>query len=200
MLQCVAFDLDGVVIASEPSFAMFEAQHGITRQQFSEFFSGAYRAAMLGAADLETVLGPTLEAWNWDHGLSSFIKTWFQSCEDPEPQALQLIRSLRERGIITCAVTNQDNRRAAHLDSLSWIREAFSSRFFSCRLGVAKPEPAFFHRVRERFLLPGESILFLDDRLENVEGARAAGWQAVHVPRPAELPSTLDRYFDGIVA
>ena len=200
MLRCVAFDLDGVVIPSEPSFAMFEADHGITRQQFSDFFSGTYRAAMLGAADLETVLGPTLEAWNWNRGLATFVTNWFRSCEEPEPQAIQLIRSLRERGVFTCAATNQDNRRAAHLDSLAWIREAFPSRFFSCRLGVAKPEPAFFHVVRERIRLPGESILFLDDKLENVEAARAAGWQAAHVPAPADLASTLSRYFDGIAA
>lgn len=197
MLRCVAFDLDGVVIASEPSFAMFEAEHGITRQQFSEFFAGPYRAAMLGAADLETVLGPTLEVWKWKYGFSRFVTTWLRSCEEAEPEALDLIRSLRAQGIVTCAVTNQDARRAAHLESLPWLREAFPSRFFSCRLGVAKPETAFFHVVREQLCLPAESILFVDDKVENVEGARAAGWRAAHVVRPADLASILAGHVDG---
>jgi FMN phosphatase YigB (HAD superfamily) len=54
--------------------------------------------------------------------------------------------------------------------------------------------------VRSRLALPAAPILFLDDKLENVEGARATGWQAAHVPRPAELGSTLNRCFDGIAA
>ena len=85
MLRCVAFDLDGVVIPSEPSFAMFERDYGITRRQFGEFFSGSYREAMLGAADLEGVLRPTLEQWNWDRDASSFISTWLRSCEELLP-------------------------------------------------------------------------------------------------------------------
>jgi putative hydrolase of the HAD superfamily len=199
-LRCVAFDLDGVVIPSEPSFAMFEQEYGITRQQFHDFFSGTYRAAMLGTADLEAVLEPTVRAWNWNRDVASFITTWFRSCDEPEPEAVRLVRLLRSRGITTCAATNQDERRAAHLDSMPWLREAFPSRFFSCRLGVAKPEAEFFHLVQSRLGIPPAAILFLDDKPENVEGARAAGWQAVHVPRPSELGSILNRYFGDIPA
>jgi putative hydrolase of the HAD superfamily len=200
MLECVVFDLDGVVIPSEPSFAMFEREHGITRQQFHDFFAGSYRTAMLGAAELEAVLEPTLAGWGWPRDVSSFITTWLESCQEPAPEAIRLLRSLQSRGILTCAATNQDARRAAHLDSLPWLREAFPLRFFSCRLGVAKPEAGFFPQVRSQLGVPAPAILFLDDKLENVAGARAVGWQAAHVPGPAELAPILGRYFDGVAA
>jgi len=198
MLRCVAFDLDGVVISSEPSFAMFEADHGITREQFREFFSGPYQDAMLGAVDLESVLEPTIDSWGWQDGLSAFMTTWFRSCEDPEPHVLDLIRRLRRRGLVTCVATNQDNRRAAHLDSLPWLRDHFSSRFFSCRLGVAKPDFRYFERVQSDLSIPASSILFLDDKLENVEAARNVGWQADHVPSPEHLGAVLDRHIEDM--
>lgn len=198
MLRCVVFDLDGVVIPSEPTFAMFEADYGITRDQFREFFSGPYRDAMLGVVDLETVLEPTIESWGWQHGPSSFMATWFRSCEEPEPEALRLIRSLRGRGLATCAATNQDSRRAAHLDALPWLRDSFQSRFFSCRLGVAKPDLGYFERVQSELGLPASAILFLDDKFENVESARAVGWHSERVPDPTRLGPSLSRHFEWI--
>ena len=55
--------------------------------------------------------------------------------------------------------------------------------FFSCELGVRKPDGGYYHKIFEGLrrdlpdLMP-EHVLFLDDRETNVAGARAAGWQA----------------------
>jgi glucose-1-phosphatase len=50
----------------------------------------------------------------------------------------------------------------------------------SFRLGLMKPEPEIYHRAEEILGVSGAEIVFFDDRPENVQGARDAGWQAVH--------------------
>ena len=55
----------------------------------------------------------------------------------------------------------------------------------------SKPErEAFEHISREIGVAPGK-ILFFDDTLENVEGARKAGLQAVHVKSPQDVANAL---------
>lgn len=199
MIRCVAFDLDGVIIPSEPSFDLFEREHGISREQFRAFFGGAYREAMLGRCDLRSVLEPTLEEWGWSDGFEPFVEVWLGSCNTPDPDAVSLVRELRERDVVCCAATNQDPTRAADLDALSWLRELFPSRFFSCELRAAKPDPAYFDAIQTRLGVPTDSILFLDDKSENVDGARAVGWQATHVPRPDDLRAAVARHFEWMV-
>ncbi len=50
----------------------------------------------------------------------------------------------------------------------------------SFEAGALKPEEQIFREAEKRFgLLPG-STLFIDDKKENVDGAIACGWQAIH--------------------
>ena len=52
------------------------------------------------------------------------------------------------------------------------------SRFASHLMGLAKPDARVFREVERGTGCSGDAILFFDDRLENVEGARASGWTA----------------------
>ena len=155
---------------------------------------------MLGRCDLITVLEPRLVEWGWSAGIEEFIQIWLQSCDTPDPDAAAVVRELAALGIICCATTNQDETRAAYLDTLPSLQELFPSRFFSCRLKAAKPDCDYFHAVQSSLGHPPESILFLDDKPANVDGARAAGWQAAHVPSPHELRAVVARHVKGIVA
>jgi putative hydrolase of the HAD superfamily len=50
--------------------------------------------------------------------------------------------------------------------------------FYSYELGVAKPDPAYFTTILDRLDVPGGQVLFVDDRLDNVESARSIGLRA----------------------
>lgn len=45
---------------------------------------------------------------------------------------------------------------------------------------VSKPDPRIFRIAQQRFGHPAHELLFIDDNIANVAGARAQGWQAVH--------------------
>jgi glucose-1-phosphatase len=70
---------------------------------------------------------------------------------------------------------------------------AYFQKFFtSFELGQRKPDRAAFEAVSSAIAVKPEEILFFDDLLENVEGARAAGFQAVHVQSIADTKQALE--------
>jgi FMN phosphatase YigB (HAD superfamily) len=67
----------------------------------------------------------------------------------------------------------------------------FRKIYVSSTIGLRKPDAAAFHFVSSDIGMPPERILFFDDGLANVEGARACGLQAIHVRTPADVTEAL---------
>lgn len=67
----------------------------------------------------------------------------------------------------------------------------FREVFVSSSLGARKPERSAFEKIAARIRVPAHETLFFDDLLENVEGARQAGLQAVHVKEPRDVRDAL---------
>jgi putative hydrolase of the HAD superfamily len=57
--------------------------------------------------------------------------------------------------------------------------------------GLRKPEAAAYDYVVRAIGAPADRIVFFDDNLENIQGARARGLQAVHVKSSADLADVL---------
>jgi glucose-1-phosphatase len=68
----------------------------------------------------------------------------------------------------------------------------FEKLFTSCELGKRKPTEEAFALVVEEIGVDAKEILFFDDLLENVEGARGAGLQAVHVKTVEDTKRVLE--------
>lgn len=61
---------------------------------------------------------------------------------------------------------------------------AIESVFVSSQLGFMKPDPRFFTAAAAALELPPEEILLVgDDWEQDYRGAKAAGWQAIHLDR-----------------
>jgi glucose-1-phosphatase len=68
----------------------------------------------------------------------------------------------------------------------------FEKVFTSSELKKRKPHREAFEGVVKEMGVNAENILFFDDLLENVEGARAAGLQAVHVRSIADTKNAIE--------
>lgn len=71
-------------------------------------------------------------------------------------------------------------------DHIAWCRERFGvlrelidEYVISCEVGAMKPDAKIYEIAIERAGVPADRIFFVDDRQENVEGAIAAGMDAV---------------------
>ncbi len=63
----------------------------------------------------------------------------------------------------------------------------FRKVFVSSTIGLRKPEAEAFRFVVRKIGVVPERIVFFDDNLANVEGARACGLQAVHIKIPRDI-------------
>jgi glucose-1-phosphatase len=67
----------------------------------------------------------------------------------------------------------------------------FKTIFISSTIKLRKPDADAFNYVAKEIGSRPEHILFFDDSLDNVEGARAVGMQAVQVTSHLTVPQTL---------
>lgn len=64
------------------------------------------------------------------------------------------------------------------------IRDFFKEAYFSHEIGMRKPDKDIYEHVVEEINNYPSRMLFLDDRLDNVEAARAVGMKAVQIFNP----------------
>ncbi len=63
----------------------------------------------------------------------------------------------------------------------------------SFAVGSRKPEPAIYEATATMLRVAHDEILYLDDFDQNLEPARALGWQVIHVTGPDQCLAALDR-------
>lgn len=88
------------------------------------------------------------------------------------------------------------NTNAVHWQYMQrWFRffAHIERAFASQEVGYAKPDARAFARVADALAAPAERCLLIDDREVNVEGARAAGWQALGFDDASQLARDLER-------
>ncbi|GAB3771245.1 2-haloacid dehalogenase [Nocardioides ginsengisegetis] len=104
------------------------------------------------------------------------------------PGSVDLVRELAAAGVPMWGLTNWSaelfpHGRAAH----PFLDELLLDVVVSGEEGVAKPDPAIFEVVRRRTGLPLHTLVFVDDRADNVAAADAAGMDALLFTDAARL-------------
>lgn len=104
---------------------------------------------------------------------------------------LQLLQNLmKEYRVFLLSNTNTIHLRYIHdvmlppVAGVSSLDPYFHRTYYSHLLNKRKPDADIFLQVLEENNLVASESLFLDDNLQNVEGARAVGMQAIHVDTP----------------
>jgi putative hydrolase of the HAD superfamily len=175
-IKVVLLDADGVLQTSGEEFLSSVAALCVNPDQRNAFVEDVFLAekpCLTGNVDFPAALGEVLAKWKIDTPTSDALGLWNQI--QPVSEILDAISSLRAQGIRVCLATNQQEHRATIMaDGLGYSR-VFDDLFFSCRLGVAKPNVDFFKEILNRLDISGERVLFIDDHAKNVLGAKDAG-------------------------
>ena len=115
-----------------------------------------------------------------------------------DPKKVELLERLAEKYAIY-GLTNNNEISVARMheiyeeNGLDWQR-VFRKEFISCRMKLMKPSREIFDAAAAEIGLPPEEILFVDDSQKNVDGALAAGWQAVLYVQGTDLGACLANY------
>lgn len=109
------------------------------------------------------------------------------------PVMLAWVARVQAWGMKTAILSNMGTDLLGHMrQNFRWL-DAFDHHTWSCELKITKPDAAIYaHTVAALGVRP-QQALFLDDRSENVEGARAAGLHAILFRDPGNLQADLAR-------
>jgi len=114
----------------------------------------------------------------WEHFANS--ANWHVFDDVPSAWA-----ALEQVGLMLGLASNFDARLVSVCRHLAPLRRA-KFVFCSSQIGHSKPCLEFFQAVENVLHVPGDEILLVgDDKEADVQGARRAGWHAVHLDRHA---------------
>lgn len=83
--------------------------------------------------------------------------------------------AVRQRGLRTAILSNMgDNVHARMVSEFQWLKR-FDVLVWSYLLRVAKPDEAIYRHVLKELGVEAGEALFIDDKLPNIEAARALG-------------------------
>jgi putative hydrolase of the HAD superfamily len=192
-INTILFDADGVVQYATPSRRAIWTEILRGRDDAVDDFARALfeveRACYQGRGDFLAALPALLAQWNCAGTIDDLLRAWTAIRVDAE--VVQLIATVRASGVLCCLATNQEPfRRRYMFESLDYDA-VFDEQFYSCDLGVAKPDPRYFTAILQRLGRSPQDVLFIDDIEANTRAAASVG---VHVEtftppagtRPAE--------------
>jgi putative hydrolase of the HAD superfamily len=194
-LRGVIFDYGGVLVEFQPAADLrrLETLAGIEPDSFEAIY-WKHRAAydkdeLDGPAYWERVGREVGRSYRPEQ-IQALIDADTKSWTHQNATMVRWVQALQAAGIATAILSNMGVELRAHVEQLPWMR-AFPVRVYSCELKVKKPDAAIYERcLQELGISPGQA-LFLDDRVENVEAARALGLRAEVFRSPEELARQL---------
>jgi putative hydrolase of the HAD superfamily len=113
------------------------------------------------------------------------------SWSHPDPATLALVERLIDGGTTVALLSNAPSGLAAAIDRLAWM-EPVRPRFYSSRIGVAKPDPRAYRAVLEQLGADAGEAFFVDDRPDNVAGAERVGIPSMRFTSAQEVTARLD--------
>lgn len=200
----LVLDIDGVVSLGQPGsstpwYATLQEDWGLNHDDelAPEFFLKAdFLEVLRGRLDLYTALHGYFETKGLADRIEEFVAYWFEKDAVIDGEVLALADGWRQRTGGRCfAATNQEHHRIAYLRDTVGLDKHFDEIVYSAALGVCKPDRVFFTNAQARMgVAVAQSILFVDDRAANVDGARMCGWRAMLYRGPESLAKALGRW------
>ena len=107
-------------------------------------------------------------------------------------EIVPVVANLRQAGYPLGILSNTCEAHWQHcLKRYRILTADFSAFALSYEVGAMKPDPAIFNAAVSHAGVPREEVFFTDDLAENVEGAKAAGLDAVHFVGARQLVDEL---------
>ena len=125
--------------------------------------------------------------------IRAYAQRWNETVPGPVPGSHDLVRALHDLAVPLYAITNFGHEFWAGFRPEQPIFDLFEDILVSGTEKMMKPDAAIYALAIKRFDVDPAQCLFIDDRIENVRGAEAAGMHG-HVFQDAEtLQAELER-------
>ena len=191
--RVLLFDLAGVLL----DFGGVESLHALSKGRvdadaFARFWSRSPWADALycGRCSPEAFAAGAVDEFSLAVSPAEFLLAFRAWLRGPYPGAFELLGELRPRYQLAC-LSNTNTLDVQRFRDELRLQDAFDRCFFSNEIGLRKPDADCYRCVVEGLGVRADEIVFFDDSLECVDGARAVGLHAQQVVGLDELRAAL---------
>lgn len=183
-IRAVLFDY-GLVLSGPPDPVSQRRMEAILGTTHSELHAAYWRhrdnydLGALNGADFWRTVGAELRHPLNENELAELLQADVGLWTQPNQSMIDWAAALQSAGVTTGILSNMgDAMEAGIARRFPWLA-GFTHRTFSHSVGMMKPDERIYRHAIADIGEPAEAILFIDDRVENVEAARVVGLQAI---------------------
>jgi putative hydrolase of the HAD superfamily len=199
-INAVIFDWGGVLI-DDPAPALFKycaKALGVSEEQYviafdiciNDFQTGAVTEQQFWMNMTKRLKSPMPKA-------DSLWTEAFMAAYRPRQEMFSLASRLRKAGCKTAILSNTEKPVVEIINKQKY--DAFDVTVLSCLEGTAKPERKIYDLTLYRLGIPARQALFIDDKQENIDGAKQAGLQTILFKSTEKFKKDIAGFFPNIV-
>ena len=107
---------------------------------------------------------------------------------------IALHAELRQRGYKTYIFSNTNDLAIEHVGRNFLFFKNFDGYIYSCEVGAMKPDVKIYEAMEKLCGRSGADIVYLDDRLENIQGGLKRGWRSILHETPEKTRAALANF------
>jgi HAD superfamily hydrolase (TIGR01549 family) len=181
-MRAVLYDWGGVLMRTgNHGFRhALDARLGLAPGGLEQLVFGCveWKQAQLGQMSEEAVWAALGARWSLGPDALTQMRRDFWAGDQLDGELVAFIRSVRPHVKAGLLSNFASSLRGLLIEC--GVLDAFDAVVISGEEGVLKPEARIYHIAAERLGTPLSECLFVDDSIENIEGARRAGMQTFH--------------------
>lgn len=194
-IRAIFFDMDGVLVFSEPFWR--EAEHKIFKERFNIELTEDDVNQSTGLKTTEVVNmhmskhGFTCDLAEIGHEIEKEVVRLVYERGEPMDGLKELIDWIKEKGWRRCLVTSSSEYVYENIVRFVGIDEFFERKFTAYDEEWGKPNPAVYHSALNYTELPKENIIVIEDSMNGVKAAHAAGLKVLGLPEECNKTNEL---------
>lgn len=123
--------------------------------------------------------------------IRAYAERFNETIPGPVPGSQELVAALDDAGVPLYAITNFGDYVWGRFCPTQPVLQLFRDIVISGFEKISKPDPAIYELAARRFGHAPQAMLFIDDRIANIDSARACGWQVHHFKGAQALEADL---------
>lgn len=200
-VQYLLLDLGGVLLNIAPQLTsdafqklgLVDMTGDFASAKQSELFDGLETGSITPDQFLHALSSRTSQPVS----LQEVEAAWNALLLDFPDSRIQLLRKLKAQMPIFL-LSNTNEIHLAHIDEklateqgVSGLSDFFHAAYYSCRVGLRKPDPLIFEAFLKAEGVPAEDTLFVDDTAPNIAIADELGFQTILFRQGDDLGAAL---------
>lgn len=195
MIKNIVFDFGGVLVDWNPHYLYDSYFNDEDKCNWfiANVCNNEWNAQMDKGKPFEVAVKERIAEFpEFEDAIRLYQSEWMKTMGEEIPGMYELIKSLKENGYpVIYGLTNWSSETFPAVQKKYPIFSLIDHIVCSGDEKLLKPDPAIYKVLLERYNLVAEESVFIDDRLENVNGAIALGMKGIRFVNAEQLQKDL---------